>query len=313
MADGDTATDQNVTGFATSEQVTLTVTGSPTTVVYTLSAPTTSAYASILATSDIAARFTPDVQGLYVIQAVVDDSTTYILRLSVSVFGAVTMRQAMHLPPSDPADIDAPTVGRVLFSDSTNSSHASLKLPDNSVVSLESFGDIPSITAYDETRWINMHDGQGQGAWSFSGASTAWINDAASPGISLLFGLNNVLVNGQTLKDWLVLYDGAAGHANDPVDGGITMPSVSLTRYNPATQTLSILEAIVDPITGRDAYEAVHQITGTLAAVSSADAIIDLDTYSYGLAITSESGGDYLTSARVMGAYITQTITQIRA
>ena len=138
MLDGDTQPDQNVVGYATAEQVTLTVFPAPTTTaVYELSAPTNSALAAISVIDDVSARFIPDLQGLYVVTATVDGSTEYVIRLSVSQFGVVTLREALLFPPVDPTNIAAPQVGRVLFSDSTNSGNLSVKLPNDTVVDLE--------------------------------------------------------------------------------------------------------------------------------------------------------------------------------
>ncbi len=135
MADSDTTVDQNRTGFAANELVTLTVTGSPTSVDWLLAKPTTSAYAT-LALSGLAASVTPDIHGLYVITALVDGVTEYIIRLSVAVSGAVTVREAIHLPPVASSNLSAPAVGRLLFCDASNS-HLSVLLPGGTVVDLE--------------------------------------------------------------------------------------------------------------------------------------------------------------------------------
>lgn len=114
MADGDTATTQTQAGYGTAERITLTTTGSPTSVTWTLSPPTNSAHASLVLSGNDA-YFVPDVAGQYAVAADAD-GTEYALLMSVTVIGAVTMRNIVHFAPVDPDDVPTPTVGAYVFS-----------------------------------------------------------------------------------------------------------------------------------------------------------------------------------------------------
>lgn len=128
MLDGDTAVDKVVTGYLLGEQITLGVTGSPTSLEWGQAVPSGSAPArSVLSsTTSAAPRFTPDVAGYYVITCNADGAP-YVIRISVLAVAASVAREAILLMPVDASQIQAPAAGIVLFCDGDD-----LKFKDSS-------------------------------------------------------------------------------------------------------------------------------------------------------------------------------------
>lgn len=140
MVDGDTSPTNSQDGFATNEQITFSVTGSPATVDWTLSSPTSSVLAKLSAVL-LTVRMTPDVHGHYTLYALVGGVTEYVLHISVTVRGAVTVRSAVHYPPVPAATVPAPAAGGyTLFSNNDNSGILSIKNSANTVTPLATSG-----------------------------------------------------------------------------------------------------------------------------------------------------------------------------
>ena len=134
---GDTLADKTVTGFITKEQVTLGVTGSPTTLLWTLSKPSNSGTACRL--SNVSASspvFTPDVEGNYVVTCTVDSITFYRLTMSIVSIANTSTISALRFLPMTHAQVPAPRSGSTLFF-SSELSKLAIKLPDDSVAGIE--------------------------------------------------------------------------------------------------------------------------------------------------------------------------------
>lgn len=113
--------DDSASGYLTSEQVTLSVSPTGTTYEWGLSIPSGSvALRSGLTDTDIASpRFSPDVAGYYTLTCIVDGSTLYVLRISVTQAAASTSLEALRLQPKVPAAVTAPSSGSALFHNDT--------------------------------------------------------------------------------------------------------------------------------------------------------------------------------------------------
>jgi hypothetical protein len=111
------------TGYVTHERVTLSVSVSGTTYRWGLSCPSGSAEAmSRLSATDIASpSFLPDAPGYYVITCLVD-TTTYILRLTVTSVGISQLAEVIRLSPLADAAVPAPAAGLSLYYSSTQAS-----------------------------------------------------------------------------------------------------------------------------------------------------------------------------------------------
>lgn len=135
MVSGDTSADNARSGYIVSEQITLTVTPSGSTYAWSQSIPSASAPArSALSETDQASiTFTPDVGGTYVVVCVVDSSTTYVLRLTVTNTAVLSLQEGIRFSPIADSQVPAPTLGRVLYFSSTQDAMV-FKLPDDSTV-----------------------------------------------------------------------------------------------------------------------------------------------------------------------------------
>ncbi len=168
--------------------------------------------------------------------------------------------------------------------------------------------NIPTITGYSESRWHPLLTTQASTGWAFNPSTFRW--DNSSSAAFLLVPLTE-LVNGQTMTGWTVRYEGASGHAADPIT--TTMPQVRLYRMSHTADTSEILETVTDTVTGRDAYEDPHDISSTLSGVSIPNRVVNLATYSYMLMVIAEASPDFVTGGRLLGVQTTQLITQVRA
>lgn len=133
MVDGETSADNSHSGYITKERITLSVTGSPTTVQWALAKPTTSG--SICRLDDDEAfspSFVPDVGGYYVVTCVLDGSTSYVLRIAAADVSLVSTITSIRFPPVANASVPAPAAGVTLFY-SADDDALSVKLPDGTV------------------------------------------------------------------------------------------------------------------------------------------------------------------------------------
>lgn len=133
LAAGDTTPDNIVSGFVTKEQITFGVTGSPTTLVWSLAKPSSSGTAASLdTTTGSTPLLTPDVEGYFTVSVLVDGVTTYVLRVGVvSVVNASTISALRFLPMLN-AQVPVPQTGATQFY-SLDLDAMALKYPDNSV------------------------------------------------------------------------------------------------------------------------------------------------------------------------------------
>lgn len=120
---GDTAADKSVSGYLTNEEITLTASPAGSSYSWSLSAPSGSSRAALTSTTDADPRFTPDVDGFYVVSLTVD-GVEYVLRAAVVSTGVVaTLGNTRYLPETN-AQAPAPSSGVTLFYSSDSSSLA---------------------------------------------------------------------------------------------------------------------------------------------------------------------------------------------
>lgn len=134
MVAGDTSVDNSVTGFVTREPITLSVTGTPSAVAWAIARP--SASVAPLTTDTLSASFTPDTEGFYVLTAVVDGTTSYVLRISATQVAHITTLSATRFMPIPNASVPAPATGRTLFCSSEVGGLA-VKLPNGTVLTVQ--------------------------------------------------------------------------------------------------------------------------------------------------------------------------------
>ena len=122
MGDGDTAVDKVVTGYLAGEQITLSVTGSPSSREWGQALPSGSTIARSGLSSETAAspRFTPDVAGYYVITCKAD-GTDYVLRIQVLDTAIVSVRDVTRLRKLTDGQVATPPEGTIhLYVDTTD-------------------------------------------------------------------------------------------------------------------------------------------------------------------------------------------------
>lgn len=117
---GDTAADKSVSGYLTNEEITLTASPAGSSYSWSLSAPSGSSRAALTSTTDADPRFTPDVDGFYVVSLTVD-GVEYVLRAAVVSTGVVaTLGNTRYLPETN-AQAPAPSSGITVFYSSDES------------------------------------------------------------------------------------------------------------------------------------------------------------------------------------------------
>ncbi len=133
LLSGETIPDNTTTNFLVKEQISLGISPSPQTVLWSISKPylsNTTAYISD--NTSYNPVFTPDKDGIYTVSCLVDSTTTYVLRINVLNVSEVTRLSSLHLMPCSSAQIVPPNSGGVLFWSSDTDS-LSIKYPNNSV------------------------------------------------------------------------------------------------------------------------------------------------------------------------------------
>ncbi len=117
---GSTSADHSLGGFVVGEMVTLGV--SPTGTSYSwgqaIPAASTRARSALSATTGASVTFTADVAGVFTVTVIVDDVTSYTLRLTVTSTAISQLAEAIRQTPKADATVPAPAVGlMVYFSD----------------------------------------------------------------------------------------------------------------------------------------------------------------------------------------------------
>lgn len=147
MTSGDTTIDNNESGYVSGEMITLSVvlpapeavTG--LTLEWGLSIPDSARpdRTRLITAGENSMRFTPEsgVSGYYVVTVVINQSTSYVIRLGVSEVSQVTVLGALNLMPVLEASVLPPNSGLTLFVD----------VADNLLKSKDSDGN---ITIYEE-------------------------------------------------------------------------------------------------------------------------------------------------------------------
>jgi hypothetical protein len=123
---GSTSADKSLGGFAVGEMVTLAT--SPTGTEYqwgqAFPAGSSQARAAISATTGASVTFVPDVAGVHTITCLVDDVTSYTLRLTVTSTAISQLAEAIRQTPKADATVPAPAVGLMVFFSDTFSQWA---------------------------------------------------------------------------------------------------------------------------------------------------------------------------------------------
>ncbi len=133
MGDGDTAVDKSVAGYITDEQVVLTTTPTGAAYSWGIAKPAGATSRSDLSSTTVAApTFTPDVPGYYVLDCVVDSTTSYVIRVNVTQVAIVTSYEAIRLAPKADADVPTPATGCAIYWSSTQDA-AALKKSDGTI------------------------------------------------------------------------------------------------------------------------------------------------------------------------------------
>jgi hypothetical protein len=178
IGSGVTSADNSQSGYITDEQVSLSVTPSASTgVAWSLSKPTSStARAALVDATASSTNFTPDVAGEYVVSAVVDSTTTYTLRMSVTQVATSSTLEALRFAEKIASAVSAPNTGIAVFADLT-SGHLLEKHPGGI---LAMHGDVGSVGANltDAAATIQI----GEGARRTLPASTLTANRAVTLG-----------------------------------------------------------------------------------------------------------------------------------
>lgn len=126
-----TAVDSSVSGYLAGESITLTASPAGSSYAWVLSAPSGSTRAVLSSATSAAPKFTPDIDGYYVVQCTVD-GTEYILRIAAVNVGTVDTVGVRRLLPLTDAQVATPSTGVSLYYSSTQSSLA-IKLTDGTV------------------------------------------------------------------------------------------------------------------------------------------------------------------------------------
>lgn len=129
----ETLPDNSISDFVSKEQISLGLSGSPTTALWSLSKPSRSGSATGFDDdTSLRPKFSPDVDGVYVISCLVDGATTYVLRISVLQTSIVNTISCLHFLPCANSQIPTPNSGVNLFY-SSDSDSLSIKLSNGTV------------------------------------------------------------------------------------------------------------------------------------------------------------------------------------
>ena len=133
----------------------------------------------------------------------------------------------------------------------------------------------------------------------------AWDNIAEDATQAVYFHLD--IPDGATLDSVTVNYQGASGHASDPVDSGITMPFISVIRVD-KDNNQTVIGNQSDTVTTRALYEAAHAIT-----LSSIAHTIDRGAsgYQYAVRVFGETGAEFLANGMALSCEATYTMTSL--
>lgn len=116
MVSGDTAADNAFGGFVTASQITLTTTPTGTDYQWSMAKPSgASGRSDLSGSTGESVAFTPDVAGYYTVVAIVDSTTTYILRISVTQTAITTSYEAIRYSPKTDTSVSAPALGAATY------------------------------------------------------------------------------------------------------------------------------------------------------------------------------------------------------
>lgn len=148
MVSGDTTPDNAVTGYVTQDEISLSVTGTPSSTVWALAKPAAETAACQLSSAtDPNPKFTATAEGYFTVTCVVDGTTTYVIRIAVARVGAVSTLTAVRLVPILNASVPTPATGRTVFS-SIDLADLAQKLPDGLTYPLAGGGGGTGSGAY---------------------------------------------------------------------------------------------------------------------------------------------------------------------
>ena len=134
-----TSTSDDVrSGYILNEQVTLSLTVSGTSWLWGQSVPNEAgaSRAALDAPTSATPRFTPPAAGVYVLTCLVDGTTTYVLRVSVTATAVTQAMQALRFSPVADTQVPAPAVGGALYFSSTQNAFV-VKDPSGDLFTLD--------------------------------------------------------------------------------------------------------------------------------------------------------------------------------
>ena len=127
VAHASSSSDDTKSGYLNQEPISLSVSVSGTTYSWGLASPVDSVNARIRGDDQATPSLIPDVAGYYVITCMVDSTTTYVLRISVTDTVVATLKEALRLQPKADAQVPQPAAGLVLYCSSTQSNALCVK------------------------------------------------------------------------------------------------------------------------------------------------------------------------------------------
>lgn len=163
MEAADSATVKVVAGYLSGEQIALSLTPTPSSVVWSQSIPSGSVplHSALSSATSLSPRFTPDVGGDYVLTAVVDGSTVYKITIGVDQAAVTRSLEAIRYTPKAAATVTAPVQGQATFFDD-DEGRIRAKNPDGTLTDIgPRTGTVTlsagSATIVDESIGANTH------------------------------------------------------------------------------------------------------------------------------------------------------------
>lgn len=135
---GSTSPDQNLSGYVTREQITLSTDPTGSSYRWAITKPSGSARSALSNKNSASPTFTPDVTGYYVISVTVDESTTYVARIAAVETSTTVLGAVNSLPLAD-ATVNTPRTGTTVYH-SSDVDEFSWRKADGTTVRLSALG-----------------------------------------------------------------------------------------------------------------------------------------------------------------------------
>ncbi len=133
-----TSADNSVSGRVTGEQITLTVSPSGSDYQWSLAMPSgaSQARSALSAETGASVTFTPNAAGVFTAVVLVDSTTSYTLRISITSTAISTLVETIRLSPKTDASVPAPSAGMMLYY-SSDQDALCVKDPDDAVSTVD--------------------------------------------------------------------------------------------------------------------------------------------------------------------------------